>query len=403
MADPAGTLVMEQNLVWYRRLLILASAYVWLPTAFLFFIAEFGLGDALVLQAVYYLAVVVFEVPSGWFSDQFGRVPTLRVQAVAWIGAHTVFAIADDLSAVALAQVLLAFGFALQSGTDVTFHFDSLEAIGREAEFEERESSARRAALVVLTASSVLGGALGVVDLRLPFVVAAVVAVVHLAVSTQLREPPRSARARAGFRRDLSAVVQLLRRPLLAWIGLYVIAQVVAEHLASEIAAPYLAAVLGEDLAELDRAPLLNGAIVGGVALLGAVVVGWTPALRRSLGLVGALVALAVVPTVIVVAMAVATSWVVVVVLFARNVQSTMAPVLITSAVGGEVDQRRRATFLSLTSLGGRLTYGLVLLGLSRLDDLDATLRWSAVIAVVALVAVVIPARPVADRSPRRL
>ena len=39
----------------------------------------------------------------------------------------------------AIAQVLLAAGFAFNSGTDTSFHFDSLVAVGREDEFADRE------------------------------------------------------------------------------------------------------------------------------------------------------------------------------------------------------------------------------------------------------------------------
>lgn len=159
LVEPRG------NLFWYRQHQRIAGAAFWAPAVVLLLIDEFGLARALQLQAVYYAAVVIFEVPSGWLSDRIGRVKTLRVVAVAWIVAHALF-LAGDVAA----QVLLAVGYASLSGTDVSFHVESLEAEGRTDELEERESAARRDALYAAALTALAGGGLAVVDLRLPFV-----------------------------------------------------------------------------------------------------------------------------------------------------------------------------------------------------------------------------------------
>ena len=129
MANPS----LEGNLRRYQLIVGSTSALFWIPTGFLFFIDEFGLGAALRLGAIYYLAVVVFEVPSGWFSDRIGRVPTLRFVALFWMGAFCALGLAEHFAVAALGQVLMAIGYAFLSGTDVTFHFDSLEALGHVA------------------------------------------------------------------------------------------------------------------------------------------------------------------------------------------------------------------------------------------------------------------------------
>ena len=83
-----------------------------------------------------------------------------------------VFVVSDGFAGIATAQVLLAMGFAFSSGTDVTLHYDSLEALGRTEEFEERESRIRRDHLLVTAAATVSGGAMGVIDLQLPYAAA---------------------------------------------------------------------------------------------------------------------------------------------------------------------------------------------------------------------------------------
>ena len=379
---------LERNVELYRLLQIPTSGMFWLPTVFLYFIAQFGLADALRLQAAYYFAVVVFEVPSGWLSDRLGRVLTLRITAIAWIGAQLLFLLSNESVSLALGgQILLALGFASLSGTDVTFHYESLEALGRAAEFEASEGHARRNGLLAKGAAAIVGGALGLIDLRLPFAASLIGAAGQAMLAWGLTEPPRRAAAER-FDRQLARTLGYLKKPLLAWLTFYVLAKVIMEHLASEMTSPYLVEVLGKGVSDLDNAPLILGLLAASSAMLGAAVVRRTPQLRAATGLIGGLVTLAILPTAIVLAMALATSaWVIP--LFAlRSIQSSMAPVLIAGAANERVEQHHRATFLSLSSLGGRLSYSAVLLGLSTAESFDSTIRWAAVIALVGFAAI---------------
>lgn len=387
----ASRSALERSLRRYDLIVLATSALFWVPTAFLFYLDRFGLESALRLSALYYLAVVVAEVPSGWFSDRIGRVPTLRLVSIWWAAAFTFFLLADRPAVAGAGAVCMAIGYAFLSGTDVTFHFDTLEALGREADFERRESTARRAGMIVRAISVISGGAMGMISLRLPYAAALVAALLLGAVTLGLTEPPRH-HDRGAFRADLAAVVRLFRVRLLAWILVYVIAQVILEHLASEFAGPYLAEVLDEDLTDVDRAPLVTGVLAAVVSLVGAVAVRRAPALRERFGLVGALTAVALLPTVTVIMMSFVVAGWVVALLALRNIQIAIAGVLIPAAVGQRVAQHQRATFLSFTSLGGRLAYGAVLLSLARASGFASTLDWAAVVATAAMLVVALSA-----------
>lgn len=389
---------MECNLRRYRHLQRVAGALFWLPTSVLYFVDRFGLGDALRLQAVYYLAVVAFEVPSGWFSDRIGRVVTLRLGALWWVGAFGLFMLSDEFVVVTAAQVLLAMGFAFASGTDVTLHYDSLEALGRTAEFEIREAKARRDHLLVTALAVVAGGALGLVDLRLPFLASLVAAVIQLAVSFGLVEPMGASHS-TGAGRDLLKVVAHLRDRTLAWVMVYVLGEVITAHLTSELAAPYVVGVVGETLQQIDRAPVVNGLLAAAIATTAAVVVGGVGRARNRFGLVAVFVAVAAIPAFTLSAMAVATSAFVLPLIVLRSVQTACVAVLVPATVAPRVDRAHRATFLSLTSLVGRLGYGLVLLSIGSVGDLAETLRWAAVIALVVLVVVASTSRLVASNG----
>ena len=395
MPDADLTTRLEASLDAYRRHQLAAGALFWLPTTFLFLVEQHGLARALWLQAVYYIAVVVFEVPSGWFSDRVSRVLTLRTTAIAWMIAHAVFALAPSLAGVIVAQMLLAVGYAFTSGTDVTLHYDTLESLGRRNEFDRMEAASRRGLLLVTATTAVVGGALGFFDLRLPFAASLIAAAVQLAFATKLVEPPRTPNS-LSFAVDIARSARLLKRPTMRWLTLYIVAQVTLVHLVAELAGPHLTAVLDEPLTEPARAALAIGVLSAAAALGGAISLSYLPGVARRFGMVPTMVAASVVPAVTVVAMSFTTSWWILLLFAARGIPGATTAVLGPTIVGAHVSRDQRATVLSLTSLLGRLVYGTTLVTFAHLtggvlmDSLDAAAwvalaMWAAVAAAALL------------------
>jgi len=78
---------------WY---IVFSRTMAWLPVFFLFFSQHLSLEQVLQLEALYYLSVVLLEVPSGYFSDAIGRRPTLLISSIALALAYAVFLIGDN-------------------------------------------------------------------------------------------------------------------------------------------------------------------------------------------------------------------------------------------------------------------------------------------------------------------
>ncbi len=355
----------------------------------LFTRSRFGLDGAIQLAGIYYLAVVVFELPSGWMSDRFGRVLTLRLASLAWLGAFTCFLIGDDVFVIITAgQVLLALGYASLSGTDVTFHYDTLEALGRHGEYPDRQSRVAARSLVAAAGAAFIGGAAGLLDLRWAFAMSALLSAAQLAITFRFVEPPRLARAdpiKVQARRCLG---YLTDAPT-GWVFGYGVALVVLEHAAFTLLQPWLTEALGRSPDELGGAPLVAGVTVAATSLVGAIFARTSAPLARRLGLRFALVALGAVSALVVTVMAASTHLLVLAVIAFRSAQSAAAPVLISAAVAPVVEQRHRATFLSLDSLAGRLSYAVMLLLVSTgADDDVSRVLWQLSAIAWSLVAV---------------
>jgi MFS family permease len=384
----------------------LAGAYVWIPVFVFFTRSRFDLDGALLLASLYYLFVVVLEVPSGWMSDRLGRVLTLRVAAVMWVGAQTCFVLGDDRFVVIMAgQFLLAAGFASLSGTDVTFHYDTLEALGRADTFAQRQARVVSIGYVVSAMSAVTGGLLGLVDVRWAFLLSGVLAMAQLAVTMRLFEPPATSHAEPLLR-QLRTCIGYLGDRYLGWIFFYGIVMVTLEHVAFTIMQPWLTEVLDRTADDLGSTPVLAGVLYATTALVGALAARFSATVAERVGVVVTLVGLGALSAVIVTGMALWAHFGLLALVALRSVQGAAAPVLISAAVAPRTARQHRATLLSMNSLAGRLGYGLVLLFVAggASDDVRGVLRTLSVIAwaLVALLVVTAALRRTEAGTPRR-
>jgi len=372
----------------------LTRSLVWLPVFVLFTRARFDLDGALLLASLYYLFVVVLEVPSGWMSDRIGRTPTLRLAALSWIAAHACYLIGgDSFPVVLLGQFLLAGGFASLSGTDVTFHFDTLEALGRAETYTRRESGVAAIGYLATAASAITGGLLGLIDVRLAFVASLTLAIAQLVVAWLLAEPPVDHHAEP-FVRQLRTCVGYLRNRYLGWVFFYGIVLVTLEHVAFTLSQPWLTGVLDRTADDLGATPLLSGVVFAATATIGAIAARAVAPISERFGVPATLIGLGAVSSLIVTGMALSTSVVMLALVALRSVQGAAAPVLISAAIAPMTERQHRATLLSLDSLAGRLGYGVILLVVAAEanDDVQRVLGWFSIGSWTLVVVLVVTA-----------
>ena len=81
LTDTAVQASAERNISLYPWYQAATGFLPWMPVFFLYFSATVSLQQAIELGAIYYFAVVLFEVPSGYLSDRIGRRTTLLLAA----------------------------------------------------------------------------------------------------------------------------------------------------------------------------------------------------------------------------------------------------------------------------------------------------------------------------------
>ncbi|MCG8508968.1 MAG: MFS transporter, partial [Rhodospirillales bacterium] len=342
-------------------------AHFWMPIFFLYFLRHMELADVLRLEAIYYAGVVLLEVPSGYFSDRFGRRLTLLIANATLFAAYLTFFFGASFTAFAVAQVMLATGLAFNSGTDTSLHFDSLASLGREKAFDDREAAISRNSILASGLAGLAGGVVGVVDLRLAYALSALAALVGLVLVLAMREPRTHEKilVSIGPAEQLKTCGKLLTQPILAWVFAFYIVMTVLNHVPYEFYQPYIELALSDRLPLGDGTTLATGVHVAVVMVVAAWFAARSIRLRDRLGLGGVLLSATALQTVIILAMGLVLHPLIILLALARSVPRALMTAPINAAVAPRVGQAQRATFLSVQSLAGRLAFSGWLLTLS--------------------------------------
>jgi len=352
---------MERNLRLYPWLHVGRSALFWLPVFVLYFSSTLSPAAVLRLEALYYVAVVGFEVPSGVLSDRLGRTLALRIAAVCWVAGSAVLAVGGGFWVLAAGQVLLAAGMAFQSGTDSALLFDTLTVLERPQELARREAQAQSWGYATLAISALIGGAAAGIDLRLGHALSALGGLLAVAAAIGMTEPGGDRRRDAPLHqlRDLRAP---LRDPVLRWTVAWGIALTVWIHVPHELLQPWLDTLVGGGKQPGYAAtPVVSGVVLFVVMGLASVAAPWGPRLAEVVGPRAALIGAWALLVAVIGGMALAVHPALLPVLVLRSVPGALARPVVAGIVHPRLPTSFRATWLSAEALAGRLAFSGVL------------------------------------------
>ena len=359
---------LQQNIRLYPWFRAASDGHAWITVFFLYMSQSLALDQVIELSAVYYLSVFLLEVPSGYFSDRIGRRRTLLISAAALMTSYCCFIVGAGFWWFAAGQFLLAMGIAMQSGTDTAFHYDSLKALGRDAEYAEREARAEQWGLVMLAIATLAGGVLGMIDLRLAYVFSLVSATTMAILVWRFVEPQHADESSAivqSFSRVVWDCCRRLRDPVLGWIFLVVVVLYAMAHIVYEFYQPYITLMDISVLQASASAPLISGIVISISMFGGAIGARASIAWQAKLGLIGVLLVAMLIQLGIVAAMAIAVSPAVLALVGLRNFPMSLVHAPVRAAIAPRIERRQRATYLSLQGLAERLFFALLLLMLA--------------------------------------
>ena len=179
----------------------LVSATIPVPIIALFW-QQNGLTvrDIAVLQGVFSLGVAVLEGPSGYLADRIGRKVTLVGGALCLMLSLGIYCISHTIGPFIAAEVLMALGMSLVTGTDQAFVYETLQVTDSGHKYLKVWGSMAALDLVSATSGSILGGFLAKSwGLRTPLYAAFVGFLIMVFVTITLKNVPKKAGGKIGI------------------------------------------------------------------------------------------------------------------------------------------------------------------------------------------------------------
>jgi len=344
----------------------LLNFQLWYPIWIIYLQEERGLtlGQVTLVEVPHLLTIVVLQIPAAAIADRWGRRTTLALGALLSAMGVTLFGLADTYQLILLSYVIWGASYALMSGADSAFLYDSLKALGREEDYQRIYGGA----WAVLSAASLAGTLIGApvaaaTSLPFPIVLSGGIAALGFLAALTFTEPRhfRDGEPQLAYRQVMRESVRLaLHRPTVRYAILFFGVLTIGGIAPMFFFQPFL---VRHDI-DLSQ-------------------VGFWQTPTRIMGVVGALIAYRVVSRMgerrmfFLLPLAMAGSYVLLaawdsvyaqVVFPVMNLAAVMSRPVVTDYLNRRVPTNQRATIISLTNL----TYCLILIPLAPIVGLIA-------------------------------
>ena len=132
-----GESPMHANVWKYYVFHFFLNFQLWWPIWIIYLTQERGLtlGQVTLIDVPFWINIILLQIPAAAIADRWGRKPTLLAAATAFAVAVTFFGLATNFWLILGSYMVWGVAFALLSGTESAFIYDSLKAMGRESEY----------------------------------------------------------------------------------------------------------------------------------------------------------------------------------------------------------------------------------------------------------------------------
>ncbi len=162
-----------------------------MPVILIFYNAnKLEIRHLFVIQAAYSLTIVLFELPSGYLADRWGRKKTLLAGALLNFGGYLVYSVSFGFEGFLMAQVMLGIGQSFMSGSDTAMLYDTLASMGQQKRYLKIEGRMTSVGNFAEALAGITAGFLLLVSPRFPFICQAFVALIAVPAAFLLVEPP---------------------------------------------------------------------------------------------------------------------------------------------------------------------------------------------------------------------
>ena len=161
-----------------------------MPIIVLFF-QDHGLtlAEVMILQGVYSISVAIFEIPSGYIADFFGRKKAIILSTILCFIGYVLFSNYSDFYIFMIAEILIGIGGSLMSGSDSAIIYDTLLETKNNTKYTKIEGRNYAIGNFSEALAGILGGFLAATSIYHPIYVQTIILFFSIPVAFTLVEP----------------------------------------------------------------------------------------------------------------------------------------------------------------------------------------------------------------------
>ncbi len=180
-----------------------------MPIVVLFYQSnKMGMHEIFVLKAIYSIAIVAMEIPSGWMADVWGRKKTLILGSILGTAGFLIYSFSYGFWAFVIAEIILGIGHSFVSGADSAMLYDSLKADKKTDTYIREEGRITSVGNFAEAIAGVVGGFLAAISLRTPFYFQFAVAAIAIPAALTMIEPKVHAKVQAVSIKQLAVNIR---------------------------------------------------------------------------------------------------------------------------------------------------------------------------------------------------
>jgi MFS family permease len=278
-----------------------------------------------------------------------------------------------------LGQIFFAGHMSFISGTNTVFHYESLKNINKHLEYGEREASVNKWALFSGGLAALLGGLVADFELHYAYWLSLVGAVIALIITFLFDEPKNQTKSEASdhFLTQLKLTIGNLKNNNIAWIFAFYILMFVMVHVPYEFYQPYLDLLEKKGQLNFSSAPMMSGFLYASAMFISSFAAARSMKWKNYFGLKYYLILMLILMFVIVGMMAFMLHPAFITIILMRSFSWSGVKAPINEVITPNISAGQRATFHSMMSLVCRLSFFLLLFGLSALTPTEEVTNWN--------------------------
>ena len=183
-----------RNLRVYYLFYMASGFLIWLPIWMVYLIDGRGMSltQVALMETIFWVALVIAEVPTGAIADRWGRRTSLFLGGCGFTIASVAFAFSSSYVMLAVSYGIMAVSMTLYSGAGHALLFDTLRQLGRTNEYEKHVGRSEAGAFAAMLVATLLGGPItALVGFSNTILIGGAALAMAAVIALLLREPPR--------------------------------------------------------------------------------------------------------------------------------------------------------------------------------------------------------------------